>query len=436
MSINITINKKSYETISGTTIYDICDKIGIDIPTLCHIKGVRNDSSCSICLVKDIQSGKLLTSCSTLVQDGMEILTDDDEVLLARKESLEILLSEHVGDCEAPCQTACPIGFDIPSIMDNSRTDEELYKIIIQTIPFPSITSRLCKAPCQKACRRDLVDTHIKIKETIKDISDKFLYTDIIPIKEPDRGKIVSIHVSSYALLAAAWKFQILGYSVYITNNLEKEYFLKDIESELLAAEIEKLSLLGINFSETDKNDYQVDSSDVKGRSHISISIRDGFTLVQDILKKTQQERVISSMGKIQEDERERYLSDHKTVGNDEKSKCLHCDCIGKKSCMLREYSKEFKAHQHSFRVDSRDVYKTIRDFGLLQYDTNRCILCSRCIKVAKKYNRDITYIYRGYRSEIFIPEKTNREPMDREVALLCEEICPTKALYLTGDKR
>lgn len=435
MSINITINGKTYETTAGHTIYDICDQIGINIPTLCHIKGRRNDSSCSVCLVKEIPSGRLLTSCSTLIQDGMEIITEDDEVINARKESLEILLSEHVGDCEAPCQTACPIGFDIPSIMDKNRSDEELYKVIIQTIPFPSITSRLCKAPCQNACRRGLIDKHIKIRQTIQEISDTFLHTDIIPITETHSDKTVSINVTSFALLASAWKFQISGYRVYIINNLKDENFLKDVEPNIVAAEIKKLSLLGITFSPIEDCNYQLKSSSVKDGSHIATSIKNGFLLIQDLQEKPITDRVISSMGKIRNEEREDYLSDHKTTGNDEHSKCLHCDCIGKKSCMLREYSRHLKAHQHSFRVNSRDEYQTIRDFGLLQYDVNRCILCKKCIRIAHKHNRDMTFINRGYRSEIFIPEKTNREPMDRETAILCEEICPTKALYYRGDK-
>lgn len=435
MSINIQINGKSYETTIGTTIFDICDTIGIKIPTLCHIKGDRNDSSCSICLVKDNRTGNLLTSCSALVEDGMEIITEDEEVIEARKESLEILLSEHVGDCEAPCHTACPIGFDIPSIMDTSKSDEEIYKTIIQTIPFPSITSRLCKAPCQKACRRDLIDRNIEIRQLIQTVSDKFLHTDIIPVIESSSGGSVVINVTSYSLFAAAWKFQMNGYRVFITNNLHNEDFFKGINPDIVTAEIKKLKLLGISFENVKDYDYQLDSSNIEDATHIGMSIKNGFKLTHKMLEIKRISRITSSMGKIHDNERETYLLDHKTVGKDEMSKCLHCDCIGKKDCSLKRYSEELNAIQNSFRVNTRDKYKQIRDFGLLQYDANRCILCSRCIKVANKYNRDITYINRGYKSEIFIPERTNREPMDRETAILCQEICPTTALYYRGDK-
>lgn len=435
MSINITINGKSYKTSSGITIFDVCNKNGVEIPTLCHIKG-RNDSSCSICLVKDVNSGALLTSCSTLVEDDMEILTNGEEVVEARKESLEILLSEHVGDCEAPCHTACPLGFDIPSIMDNNKQEEELFLTIIQHIPFPSITSRLCKAPCQRACRRDLVDKPIEIKQTIQEISDNFLHSDLMPTIERSIEETVAINVTSYSLLAAAFKFRLYGYRVYITNNLESEEFLNGVDKSIVKAEIERLKLMGILLSKVDDYDYLIDNNDISDGSHIAISIKHGFNFSNKVLKRNSNNRVISSMGRIYEEEMGEYLNDHKTEDRDEKSKCLHCDCIGKDHCSLRDYSKELSAHQHSFRVNTRDSYRPVRDFGLLLYDANRCILCSKCIQVATQHNRDITYINRGYRSEIFIPQKTNRTPIDKETAIMCEDVCPTTALYYRGDKR
>ena len=57
-----------------------------------------------VCVVHEMKSNKLVPACSTLVSDGMEIETRNERVRAARKDTLDLLLSEHVGDCEAPCR--------------------------------------------------------------------------------------------------------------------------------------------------------------------------------------------------------------------------------------------------------------------------------------------------------------------------------------------
>src|SRR5210317_770058 len=115
--VNISLNGKKIEVPSDTTVLEVARNEGLDIPTMCHLKGHDHFPSCMVCVVKENNSRRLIPSCTTLVQNGMEIVTDDEEVFEARKTGLELLLSDHVGDCEAPCQTNCPAYMDMPGTL-------------------------------------------------------------------------------------------------------------------------------------------------------------------------------------------------------------------------------------------------------------------------------------------------------------------------------
>jgi len=88
--------------------------LGIIIPSMCFQQGFSNHPSCMVCLVKDLDRNHLIASCAMPVSEGMNILTDAPEVQEARRETLELLLSDHRGDCEAPCRLSCPAFMDIP----------------------------------------------------------------------------------------------------------------------------------------------------------------------------------------------------------------------------------------------------------------------------------------------------------------------------------
>jgi len=112
--INIKIDGITVSASKDLTILDVANDLGHNIPTMCYLDGHDHFPSCLICIVKDRNNGKLIPSCTTKVQESMDIVTMDEEVAEARKTALELLLSDHVGDCEAPCQTNCPAYMDIP----------------------------------------------------------------------------------------------------------------------------------------------------------------------------------------------------------------------------------------------------------------------------------------------------------------------------------
>lgn len=96
--MKVVINGKQYDAKEGQTILDICREKKIEIPTLCFLKNICENSSCRMCMVE--VNGKLVTACSTNVYDGMVIETDSPRVLESRKMTLKMLVSNHHKDCE------------------------------------------------------------------------------------------------------------------------------------------------------------------------------------------------------------------------------------------------------------------------------------------------------------------------------------------------
>lgn len=102
--ITLTIDKKTVEVPKGTTILEAAKKIGVEIPTLCHMKlehvGIENKpAGCRICVVDVEGRRNLAPSCATDVSEGMVVNTHNMRVLNARRTVLELILSDHPADC-------------------------------------------------------------------------------------------------------------------------------------------------------------------------------------------------------------------------------------------------------------------------------------------------------------------------------------------------
>src|SRR5512145_2060143 len=163
--VRLKIDQKEIMVAEGTTVLEAARQAGITIPSMCHVKGYGNHPSCMVCMVKDNKNGSLIPSCSLRATEGMDISSDDPEVLKARKQSLELLFSDHVGDCEAPCSLACPAGMNIPlmnRLIAEGRFTEAL-RVVKEDIALPYILGYICPAPCEKACRRKQIDTAVSV---------------------------------------------------------------------------------------------------------------------------------------------------------------------------------------------------------------------------------------------------------------------------------
>ena len=265
--VKINIDDKKYEVDAGTTILDATKKAGIEIPTMCYLKGISNQASCMLCVVKNCDNGELLTSCAVKAEEGMNISTKDKEIFEARKSALELLLSDHVGDCEAPCRIACPLFLQIPAMNRNFAANNFDYtlKVIKEEIAFPLIMCRICSAPCEKVCRRRQVDTPISIRETVSLISSENLksYKNFKLEKEFNKNKKIAIVGAGLSGLGCAYHLLQKAYDCTIFEKNEKaggslmEFSEEEMPESLLETEIENLKINGAKFVFNQKIDGQ-----------------------------------------------------------------------------------------------------------------------------------------------------------------------------------
>ena len=101
--VNVKINGTAVSVPEGTTIIEAAESIGIKIPTLCYLKGINEIGACRICMVEIKGYEHLQAACDTLCQEGMEVDTVNARVREARRQNLELLLSQHNVTCPS-CQ--------------------------------------------------------------------------------------------------------------------------------------------------------------------------------------------------------------------------------------------------------------------------------------------------------------------------------------------
>lgn len=224
--LKLKIDNREVSVPAGVSVLAAARMGGAEIPTMCYREGKPHFTSCMICMVKDNKSGKLFPSCSVKAIEGMEIITRDDEIVESRRTALELLLSEHVGDCEAPCQITCPAHMDIPlmnRLLAEGRFSEAL-EVVKQDIALPAVLGRICSAPCEGACRRKTVDSAVSICLLKRYAGDHDLAGDqpYAPTKAPSTGKKIVVIGAGPAGLAAAWYLQLRGHDCAVYDRREK----------------------------------------------------------------------------------------------------------------------------------------------------------------------------------------------------------------------
>lgn len=170
--MNIIIDNKPIEVLPGETIIETARRMGCAIPSLCYARGAKHKSSCMVCAVKNCSTGQIIPSCTTSPSEGMEIDTVSEEVRTVRALSLELLLSDHRADCEAPCSLVCPQGLDIEQALGwyDAGRHAEAFALVAVSFRLPDVACDTCKAPCEKACRRGTVDQPVSIRKLIREI--------------------------------------------------------------------------------------------------------------------------------------------------------------------------------------------------------------------------------------------------------------------------
>jgi len=256
--LTIKIDHKTIHVPPGTTVMNAAAKAGVVIPSMCYKEGFHNHPSCMICVVKDAKTGNLFPSCAVTVTDGMEITTMDHEIHESRKEALELLMSDHVGDCEGPCRLGCPAVMNIP-LMNRLIAQgkfREAIKVVKEDIALPLVLGYICPAPCEKVCKRNQIDSPVSICQLKKFVASEDLTGDQpwFPEKENPTGKNIAIIGSGPAGLSSAFYLTIKGHQCTV---FEKDELpggtLRTIGEDRLPhnvidAEVDYLRKYGVHF--------------------------------------------------------------------------------------------------------------------------------------------------------------------------------------------
>jgi len=109
--VNIKINGQPYQVESGLTVLEAARKCGYVVPSLCAFNhGKCSLASCRVCLVEVVGARGLVASCVYPVNEGMEIITNSQKAVEARRASVELILSNHQKNClQCPKQGKCEL---------------------------------------------------------------------------------------------------------------------------------------------------------------------------------------------------------------------------------------------------------------------------------------------------------------------------------------
>ena len=223
--LRINIDGREVTGLPGQTILEAAADHGVHIPTLCYDERTEIYGSCGLCVVEVAGNPKLVKACATPIAEGMVITTNSKRVVESRKTNLELLLSKHIGDCVAPCKLACPGQTDCQGYVGLIANGEytAALELIKKQLPLPASIGRVCPHPCEKACRRGLVDEPISILWLKRFAADLDMDAGMfMPELAPDTGKSVGIIGGGPAGLTAAYFLRTLGHAVTIYEAMPK----------------------------------------------------------------------------------------------------------------------------------------------------------------------------------------------------------------------
>ncbi|MCC8150051.1 MAG: FAD-dependent oxidoreductase [Lachnospiraceae bacterium] len=215
----INIDGKEVTALPGQTILQVARENNIYIPTLCYDERMEIYGACGLCVVEAEGNLKLLKACATEVAPNMIIHTTSKRIEESRKTNLELLLSNHVGDCRPPCVKACPAETDCQGyvgLIAEGRYQEAL-ELIKEKIPLPASIGRVCPHPCEQECRRGLVEEPVSIANLKRFAGDLGLAEgDFLPECAESTGKKVAVIGGGPYGLSMAYFLRRKGHAVTI----------------------------------------------------------------------------------------------------------------------------------------------------------------------------------------------------------------------------
>jgi len=165
--INLTIDGKLIKAKEGSFILEVALDNEIEIPHLCYQSGLSSAGACRVCLVKVKDRPELITSCTTEVSEGMKVITEDEEIIKARRLMVELILSEREhncliceknGDCELQ-DLVYELGIDNIRFPVNKRVEktEDSSQVILRD-PNKCILCGRCVRACAEVTVQEVLD--------------------------------------------------------------------------------------------------------------------------------------------------------------------------------------------------------------------------------------------------------------------------------------
>ena len=169
--VNVTINGKVVEVENTATVLEAAALAGVNIPRLCFLKGINENSACRLCVVEINDRGRVMmkNSCTVQVSDGMIVNTNTPRVKMAVTKNLQLLAASHRFECwKCPREHNCEFlallrRYNIPNVMGEDDTFSRKPQIVNITDALEIDSSKCvlcgrCIAACQKLAGTGILD--------------------------------------------------------------------------------------------------------------------------------------------------------------------------------------------------------------------------------------------------------------------------------------
>ncbi|MBP5551726.1 MAG: iron hydrogenase small subunit [Bacilli bacterium] len=169
--VNVTINGKVVEVENTATVLEAATLAGVNIPRLCFLKGINENSACRLCVVEINDRGRVMmkNSCTVQVSDGMIVNTNTPRVKMSVTKNLQLLAASHRFECwKCPREHNCEFlallrRYNIPNVMGEDDTFSKKPQIVNITDALEIDSSKCvlcgrCIAACQKLAGTGILD--------------------------------------------------------------------------------------------------------------------------------------------------------------------------------------------------------------------------------------------------------------------------------------